>query len=262
MNAADLDEEIIQRWPGLITAISQASSITVLTGAGVSAESGIPTFRQAQTGLWEKYRPDELATPQAFAANPHLVWQWYTWRRGLVRQALPNPGHYALARLELILQERHGHFCLVTQNVDGLHQAAGSRNVVELHGNILRTKCSREGTAVDTWEESPELPPRCPNCGSYLRPDVVWFGESLPGEAIQKAWECASICDVLFSVGTSAVVEPAASIPYLAARRGATVVEINPMETPLSREAAYSLRGESGKILPALLRMAFPHLDS
>jgi len=164
----------------LISAVRTARHIAVLTGAGISAESGVPTFREAQTGLWAQYDPLELATPEAFRRNPKLVWQWYEWRRGLVSKAQPNPGHLALAQLELKVER----FTLITQNVDGLHQRAGSRNVVELHGNINRTKCFDEEVVIESWAETGDAPPRCPRCGGLLRPDVVWFGEALPRQAL------------------------------------------------------------------------------
>src|SRR5215469_12429556 len=153
----------------LIQRLTTARSVTVLTGAGVSAESGVPTFRDAQTGLWAKYNPEDLATPRAFRSNPRLVWEWYTWRRTLVAGAKPNPAHFALVELERLVPEFH----LITQNVDGLHQQAGSQKVIELHGNITRTKCFDEGTIVSKWAETGEVPPKCPDCGGLLRPDVV-----------------------------------------------------------------------------------------
>jgi NAD-dependent deacetylase len=191
----------------------------------------------------------QLATPQAFAANPKLVWEWYAWRRELVSRAAPNPAHYALARLA---QHIPG-LILVTQNVDGLHQQAGSPLVIELHGNLTRTICARERIVIQAWESGPELPPRCPGCGSYLRPDVVWFGEPLPGEALETAFQAARLCDLFFSIGTSSLVEPAAQLPYMAIHAGSPVVEINPQETPLSASAAYVLRGPAGAILPGLV---------
>ena len=238
----------------LISAVRTARHIAVLTGAGISAESGVPTFREAQTGLWAQYDPLELATPEAFRRNPKLVWQWYEWRRGLVSKAQPNPGHLALAQLELKVER----FTLITQNVDGLHQRAGSRNVVELHGNINRTKCFDEEVVIESWEETGAAPPRCPRCGGLLRPDVVWFGEMLPQRALALAVETASWCDVFFSIGASALVQPAASLPYTALERGAVVIEINPDETPLTAGATYALRGPAGVALPALLRAAWP----
>lgn len=234
----------------LVRMLGTAERVAVLTGAGISAESGIPTFREAQTGLWAKYDPQELATPQAFQRNPRLVWEWYAWRRELVGGAEPNKGHIALAEMERkILQ-----FTLITQNVDGLHQIAGSQNVLELHGNIRRTKCSREGVAVETWEESGEAPPRCPDCGSYLRPDVVWFGEGLPEEILLQANQVAQASHVFFSIGTSAVVYPAAALPMQARRNGAVIVEVNPVETPLTPDADFVLRAAAGEALPALVK--------
>ncbi len=236
--------------PELMRTLRAARHIAVLTGAGVSAESGIPTFREAQVGLWAQYRPEDLATPDAFARNPKLVWEWYAWRGKIVRGARPNSGHYALAEMQ-----RHvAPFTLITQNVDGLHQLAGSTGVIELHGNILRTKCSREAVVIDQWTASDETPPRCPRCGAYLRPDVVWFGEMLPPAALEAAAQAANSCDVFFSIGTSGVVEPAASLARVALQRGAAVVEVNPTETPLTAQAAFVLPGASGEILPALVK--------
>lgn len=239
--------------PELLAQLRQAQRIAVLTGAGISAESGVPTFREAQTGLWARYRAEELATPQAFRRNPRLVWEWYSWRRELVARAEPNPGHRALVEME----RRAPLFILITQNVDGLHQRAGSGfrfPLIELHGNIERSKCFRENKLVETWEESEEVPPRCLDCGGPLRPDVVWFGEALPEGALQAAWEAACTCEIFFSIGTSALVEPAASLPFIALQNGANVVEINPNSTPLTRSATYVLSGQSGQVLPALVQ--------
>ena len=231
-------------------ALRQAERITVLTGAGTSAESGVPTFRDAQTGLWARYDPQELATPEAFRNNPRLVWEWYNWRRELVRTAAPNPGHLALAQMATRLPD----LTLITQNVDGLHQRAGSPNVIELHGNILRTRCSQGACLVETWQETGQVPPACPRCGAHLRPDVVWFGESLPSQALEDAWLAACTCQVFFSIGTSSVVEPAASLPGLAQGYGALVVEINPHPTPLTPKADFVFRAPSGLALPALVK--------
>jgi NAD-dependent deacetylase len=235
----------------LIRALLSAERVVVLTGSGVSAESGIPTFRQAQTGLWSRYDPLELATPQAFKANPQLVWQWYDWRRQLIASADPNPGHKALVGL----QRRIDSFTLITQNVDGLHQQAGSRGVIELHGNIVRTICSVERVIVDHKHGSDEFPPRCPECGSYLRPDVVWFGESLPPGTIDAAVDASANCDLFLSVGTSAVVQPAASLAHIAGEQGAYIAEINVEPTPLTAYADFSARGKAGELLPALLEL-------
>ena len=233
----------------LVAALEDARSVAVLTGAGVSAESGIATFRDAQTGLWARFDPRELATPSAFARNPKLVWDWYARRRELVAAAQPNAGHRALAELE----RRVPRFLLITQNVDGLHQRAGSRNVVELHGNIRRVKCSREGTIVERWDVSGDAVPRCAVCGALLRPDVVWFEEMLPPDALEQAEAAARECDVLLVAGTSAEVYPAAALPGYAQESGAIVVEVNPNATPLSSTADHVLRGTAGVVLPALV---------
>jgi len=234
-------------------ALSRARSIAILTGAGISAESGIPTFRDALTGLWERFKPEELATPEAFLANPRQVWEWYAWRRERVAKARPNPGHTALAELERKCIARDANFTLITQNVDGLHQVAGSRNVIELHGNIRRVKCFDHHHAVPSWTETGEIPPRCPQCASMLRPDVVWFGETLPEDALETAMQAARNCDVFLAVGTSALVEPAASLPLVARQAGAVVIEVNPQSTPLTAAAQISLRGAAGELLPQLV---------
>ena len=233
----------------LLHTLRQARKVVALTGAGVSAESGVPTFRDAQTGLWAQFKPEELATPRAFRKNPRLVWEWYEWRRQLVRNAKPNPGHLALAAME----NNFPGFTLITQNVDGLHQRAGSRNVIEIHGNITRTKCFEEGTVVSEWQESGEVPPKCPRCGGFLRPDVVWYEEALPEGPAEAAFHASRECDVFLCVGTSAIVYPAASLPLEALANQATVIEINPDATPLSPKAGYVLNGPAGIILPALL---------
>ncbi len=229
--------------------LAAARFVVVLTGAGVSAESGVATFRDSQTGLWAQFNPRELATPSAFERNPRLVWDWYAWRRQLVAAAQPNAGHVALAEWERIAPQ----FLLVTQNVDGLHQRAGSTKVVELHGNIARVKCSREGTVVARWDDTGDEIPRCTNCGALLRPDVVWFEEMLPAAALAQADAAASSCDALLVVGTSAEVYPAAALPGRAQRNGAFVVEINPQPTALSASVDAALRGPAGAILPALV---------
>lgn len=240
--------------PRLVRALRVARNVGVLTGAGISAESGIPTFRDAQTGLWARFRPEELATAEAYRRNPELVWDWYAWRRGLVAGAAPNAGHLALARLEGLVPA----LTLVTQNVDGLHQRAGSTGVVELHGNLHRSRCFAEDTVVDSRAETGGRPPRCARCGAPLRPDVVWFGEALPPAALARAEAVARASDFFFSIGTSAAVFPAAQLPITALRSGATVVEINKDPTPLTGAATFSLPGAAGVILPALLESAWP----
>jgi len=234
----------------LLTLLRTANQVAILTGAGTSAESGVPTFRDAQTGLWAQYSPEELATPQAFQHNPKLVWEWYTWRRELVTQAEPNPGHYALVEMATHVPQ----LTLITQNVDGMHQRAGSQAVIELHGNINRTKRFDDGVIVDSWAETGDVPPRCPDTGSLLRPDVVWFGETLPPQAIQQAFEIATTCDLFFSIGTSGLVHPAASLPSIAKEQNIPTIEINPDTTMLTERMTYVLRGPSGEVLPALIK--------
>lgn len=234
----------------MVEALRRARRVVALTGAGVSAESGVPTFRDAQTGLWAQYRPEELATPEAFARHPERVWAWYAWRRDLVRRARPNPAHYALAAMERQVPD----FTLITQNVDGLHQAAGSRRVIELHGNLMRTVCADQRHEVTAWEPVPEGEvPRCPQCGSLLRPDVVWFGEPLPGEALDAAWAAAQQAEVMLVVGTSGVVQPAAALPWVAKEHGAYLVEVNPQETALTGIMDAVCRGPAGEVLPRLV---------
>jgi len=233
----------------LLGALKTARRVVVATGAGVSAGSGIPTFRDRQAGLWSKFRPEDLATPEAFERDPALVWNWYQWRRERLAQVRPNAGHYALAELETKVPE----FALVTQNVDGLHEIAGSRNLIEFHGNIRRNRCSGEGTLSAWVPEETQSPPVCKACGAYLRPDVVWFGEALDAGVLKAAFAQALHCDVFLSVGTSSVVEPAASLARRAGDNGAYLAEINPQPTPLTASVHTSLRGPSEHFLPALV---------
>ena len=237
--------ETIQGW------LAEAERVVVLTGAGISAESGVPTFRGAG-GLWRQHRPEDLATPEAFARGPRLVWEWYDWRRARVAKAEPNPGHLALAQLE----RRVPNFTLITQNVDGLHQRAGSRRVLKLHGDIWTLHCLGCGLE-ETNHDVPlrEIPPRC-SCGGLFRPGVVWFGEALPADVLRHAMEAAAHAQVFLVVGTSAVVQPAASLPLLAQQNGAKLVEINLEETPLSAQADASFWGKAGELLPRLLETA------
>lgn len=228
--------------------LRNAKNVVVLTGAGVSKESGIPTFRDAQTGIWEKYNPEELATPEGFMNDPPLVWKWYEWRRKLVKDVEPNPGHYALAALEKVV----ANFLLVTQNVDGLHRRAGSARLVEIHGSILRHKCFERGHAQEPIEFGLEEPPRC-HCGSLVRPDVVWFGESLPPADLNSAIDAAEAADVIVVIGTSGLVQPAASIPFIGKRRGARIIEVNPNATEITVIADVFLEGASGAVLPKLV---------
>lgn len=236
----------------LLRRLAGASHVVALTGAGISAESGVPTFRDAQKGLWARYSAEELATPEAFLKTPRLVWDWYAWRRSLTRRAAPNAGHAALVRLERLFPK----LTLVTQNVDGLHARAGSRDVVELHGNIDTTLCFDEGTPVTEAEYTDDgrTSPRCPRCGGLLRPGVVWFGESLPPAALERAERAAAGCDALLSIGTSSLVHPAASLPLAAKRRGALLLELNPTTTPLTPHVDAALAGPAGQLLPELAR--------
>jgi NAD-dependent deacetylase len=234
----------------LVSLLRRAARLVALTGAGVSQESGLRTFRDAQTGLWSQYKPEELASPQAFARDPKLIWDWYAWRREAVKGVRPNPGHYALAEME----KRLPGFTLITQNVDGLHRMAGNQNVLELHGNIQRVRCADCDTVAETWEEELESVPRCQICGGLLRPDVVWFGEALPRDQLEAAVNAARSCEVFFSIGTSGVVQPAASLAFAAHNHAAVVVEVNAEPTPLTPKADFALHGKSGEILPQLVK--------
>jgi NAD-dependent deacetylase len=235
--------------------LQAASRVAALTGAGISAESGIPTFR-GPGGLWRQYRPEDLATPEAFARDPLLVWQWYDWRRTLIAKAEPNAGHAALAELERKL----GSFTLITQNVDGLDDRAGSRHILKLHGDIWQVRCIACGAeGRDDRAPLPQLPPRCA-CGGLLRPGVVWFGEPLPAETWSRAEQAAQGAEVFLVIGTSAAVYPAAGLAWLAKSAGAKVIEINAEETDLSAAADRSLRGNAGDLLPQLITALDPGL--
>jgi NAD-dependent deacetylase len=236
----------------LIQSLRTAKKIVVLTGAGISAESGLATFRDAQTALWSKFRPEELATAAAFQRNPKLVSDWYAWRRESALKAEPNAGHLALVEME----KRAPEFLLVTQNVDGLHTRAGSKRIVELHGNIHRFRCFENDCAAENFDIENG---RCRSCGGKLRPDVVWFGEMLPPATIETAIDAAENCDIFFSIGTSTVVYPAADLWRHAKDSGAMVVEINKDPTPLTALADYSFLGKAGEILPELLQQIWIH---
>ncbi len=219
-----------------------------LIGAGTSSESGVPTFR-GKDGLWNKYRPEDLATPEAFMKNPDLVWEWYKWRIDLVKKTQPNPGHYTLKEFENIFDE----FYTITQNVDNLHQKAGSKNVIELHGNLLRAKCTKCGRIYKEFEFEKGKLPKCPECGGLLRPDVVWFGEMLPMDALRRSFEIARKSEFFFVVGTSAVVYPAARLPFEAKENGALIIEVNIERTPVTAIADFSFMAPAGEILPKIL---------
>lgn len=237
-------------------ALNSARHIVVLTGAGVSAESGIPTFRDPLSGLWQRFNPTELASAAAFRRNPALVWGWYEWRRMKVMQTQPNQAHLAIARLA----ERVPQLTLVTQNVDDLHEGAGSRDVIHLHGSLQRPRCfacAREPYEMLETPEEPEEgrelePPRCLHCGGRLRPGVVWFGEKLPQEALSKAFAAAQNCDLLLVVGTSGIVYPAAELPDIARRSGAKVLHINPQLN--LEQGDWGIAGLAGEVLPRLIR--------
>lgn len=250
----------------LIIALQQARRVVVFTGAGASAESGIPTFRDALTGLWENFDPAQLATPEAYFANPDLVWAWYEWRRQLVTDCQPNAGHVAAASL----QDHVDQVAVVTQNVDDLHERAGSSDVVHLHGSLHHPYCSScsqphnfsgavaDGAPLVAEPKDGLPPPACTYCDGMIRPGVVWFGESLPQAEWQRAHRLVADCDVLFSIGTSSVVYPAADLPRRAHASGAQVVQINPSETGLEDWVHHNLVGPAGRLLPQLLQAAFP----
>jgi len=295
-----LDDQAVARVSELLKGSTQP---VALTGAGISAESGVPTFRSGDSGFWGRFRPEDLATPEAFAADPLLVWCWYAWRRAQLAEVAPNDGHRAMAAFEQL----PGGFTVITQNVDGLHQAGGSHNVIEVHGSIAAVRCSadcgarryllhehnhkhdhnhdrerdrerdRDASAEAVFASDREvarlvaeqgdaafatisegsglsgrLPPQCSGCGAYLRPDVVWFGEQLPLEAVNRAFELSESADLFLVVGTSSVVYPAAALPEVAAERGAVLVEINPEPTPLSDRADVVIRSGSGPALSAV----------
>lgn len=231
--------------------ISASNEIVVLTGAGISAESGIPTYR-GEEGLWRNYDPHELATPEAFFKNPKLVWEWYDSRRAIMKNAKPNPGHFAITALE---KEKRD-FTLITQNVDGLHFAAGTRNVIEIHGSLWEIKCTE--TECEKLEKNyqvpiPELPPKCDTCGAVMRPNTVLFGEIIPMEKIDRCLFAIEQCDLLLIVGTSGVVEPAASMGLIAKKSEKPVVEINIDVTPGTGLYDASVMGKSGEVLPLLV---------
>lgn len=232
----------------LLLRLKHANSLAVLTGAGISAESGVPTFR-GKDGLWNKYKVEDLATISAFKKDPELFWKFYNWRRKKLDGVEPNLGHYALVDMEKYFDN----FLVITQNVDNLHHQAGSTKLVELHGNIMRIKCSECGEVVDDGKSGYEALPKCSKCSSLMRPDVVLFGENLDQDMLRNAQMASAECEVFLSIGTSSVVEPAASLPYLAKGNGAYLAEINTEPTPLSQHADESIIGSAGKLLPLLL---------
>ena len=231
--------------------LHNTESICVLTGAGISAESGVETFR-GSNGLWSKLKPEELANFDAFMRNPELVWEWYNYRKKIIHDVNPNPAHFALAHLQELVKD----FTLITQNVDNLHIRAGSKRVLELHGNIERSYCIGCGKFVATVEVTSEKKvPRCLSCNGIIRPDVVWFGEILPEGVFETATEAANRCELFLTVGTSAVVYPAASLPLIARKHGAYIVEINMEQTEISHIVDETLLGKAGEILPRLVKI-------
>jgi len=230
--------------------LSSARRVTVLTGAGISADSGIPTFRGPE-GLWKNFRAEDLATPEAFERGPAVVWEWYNWRRELLASKEPNAAHRALVKMENEMGARGGQFSLLTQNVDGLHGWAGSRNLVELHGNIWKVRCTGCNIVMEDRRVPIPIPPYCSSCGKMLRPHIVWFGESLNAQNVEFSIEALEHCEVMLVIGTSGIVQPAASFASTARAAGAFVVEINPDAS--SSAAHIALRGRAAEIVPQLV---------
>ncbi len=228
--------------------LATAGSVTVLTGAGISADSGVPTFRGAD-GLWRNFKAEDLATPEAFARDPRLVWEWYNWRRELIATKHPNPAHYTLAEME----RRFPRFWLITQNVDGLHRAAGSRKLSEIHGDIWKVRCTQCGAVTENRDVPIAILPSCASCGGLLRPHIVWFGETLAAEDLARSFAALQQCEVLLIIGTSGIVYPAASFAPVAKQAGAFIVEINLDATPNSSLVDVSLRGRASEVVPELL---------
>jgi NAD-dependent deacetylase len=246
----------------LITSLQKAKHIAILTGAGVSAESGIPTFRDAMTGLWEQYDPQQLASERGFRSDPALVWGWYEWRRCAVISSSPNPAHFAIAQLQQVIPK----LTLISQNVDDLHERAGSRDVLHLHGSLHAPHCidclqpydlSRDASC-DIRESKRIEPPRCLHCGDLIRPGVVWFGESLPTSTWHDSVNAAENCNAFISIGTSGQVYPAATLPRISKKAGSVVIQLNAETTDLDAIADFNLLGKAGELLPLLLQTAFP----
>ncbi len=239
----EINDEIVER-------LRTARSVAVLTGTGVAIESGVPTFRQCQTGEWASYTPTELATAQAFLRHPRRVWRWYDYRRKCIESREPGESHYALVDLE----QYYFDFTLIAQSIDGLHWRAGSRELIELHGNLNRVRCFDCGDYAAGWDEEGEIPPHCGHCGGWLRPDVVWLGEGIPAHLLRLSYTAAERANVFLSIGTSADVPPAASLPLIAKRAGAFVIEINPNETALAVMADVWLQCKASEMLPLLVQ--------
>jgi len=242
-------ERLIQRAAEIL---ARSRHLVVFTGSGVSKESGIPTFRDAQEGLWARYDPQQLATLEGFMRDPKLVWEWYDYRFGLLQDVKPNPGHLAIAALE----QHVPCVVVITQNIDNLHQDAGSSDVIELHGNMRLYKClgGHTGFTRADFADQTERPPHCPRCGALLRPDVVWFGEMLPPEALERAFAESSSCDAMLVVGTSGLVQPAASLPLYAHYAGSPIIEVNPHPSAITPLADIFLQGPAGEVLPRVVK--------
>jgi len=235
--------------------IRNGKKLVIFTGAGASKESGIPTFRDAMDGVWEKFDPEELGTPQGFQQNPQRVWDWFAYRREMAANAQPNAGHIALAQIEGIAPEA----VIITQNVDDLHERAGSKNVLHLHGSLFRHKCFDDCQGkptlidLDSLEDKDASPPKCPHCGAYVRPDVVWFREMLPEDILQAAYDWSDVCDVMLVVGTTGLVTPAARLPYMAKQNGAKIIEVNPAYSMITRYAHIKFETGAGEALTLLV---------
>lgn len=234
----------------VIHRLKTARRVVVLTGGGLAAEAGVPSFRDSHTGPWAQYDVSELATPQAFLRNPRLVWEWYDFRRRAADAAAPSPAHYALVDIE----QYYPDYTLITQSIDSMHWRAGTRDLVELNGCLRRSRCYEAGHMVQSWDEDGEIPPRCPHCGSPLRPDVVMFGEGLPHAEVRKAQQAVERCDLFMTVGAVGAIEPVASFPFVAKRVGAFVLSIGPEDSIYSLMADYVLPAAPGEVLPELVR--------
>ncbi|TGK79926.1 NAD-dependent deacylase [Leptospira montravelensis] len=241
--------------PDIIQRIRSAKNILFITGAGISSESGIPTFR-GEGGYWKTFKAEELATPEAFKKHPNVVWEWYDWRRGICADAKPNPGHLTIAKWQLASPSIH----LITQNVDGLHPKAGSKNLLEIHGNIFRARCTSCGENFSLMEEGINQPglKYCPICESLLRPDIVWFGEGYDNKLLTKAWELSKAAQIVFVIGTSANVSVPANLALTAIRNGALGIEINPETTTLTPSMQFHFSAKSGEVLPEIFKEVFP----
>lgn len=243
----------------MIDQLELAKHVVVFTGAGVSQESGIPTFRDAMTGMWEEFDAESLATREAFSRDRDFVWGWYEWRRAMVQRCHPNSAHLAIAAMASCFPK----LTLITQNVDDLHERAGSKDVIHLHGSLQQPRCYSCGYPYVLPSGIPGAlpdgrrlaPPQCPSCGGWIRPGVVWFGEDLPADSWMQAKMAVKTCDVFFSIGTSSSVYPAADLPFEAAERGACVIQVNPTPTELDRVSNYNLKGKAGEIMKALHRV-------